>query len=439
MSEAGTAASPDLIEKAIGLSRYLTSTPGIGGRLKLDPESFRVDEISRYPLPEDNGKITIARVEAWDIEQNELLRRLTRALSLRPGSIGIAGTKDRRAVTTQLISIPAAEEKVRGLSLSGVRVLEAYRASESLYLGALYGNRFEIAVHEMHQGSEETISRLKATEKELRESGGFPNYFGPQRFGEVRPVTHLVGRALVLGSAKEAVETYLTAHAEGEMPDGSSARADYASHHDPARALKEFPQQLGFERILLDRLARGDEPERAFQALPRYLKTLFVHAYQSYLFNRFLSMRMDSGLGLSEPVEGDWLIRHGPDGLPGKMPPVPVKEENIEEARRSLLTGRARLSAPIVGTDTPSSTGAPGALMEKLLAEEGVKRENFHLNFFPELSSAGTFRGMLAPMPLSVYARGAPVVDEEKVTFCFCLEKGEYATVLLREFMKGHT
>jgi tRNA pseudouridine13 synthase len=439
LTEVESAPTPDSFERSIGLSRYLTGTPGIGGRLKLDPDSFRVDEISRYPLPDDQGKFTIARVEAFDIEQNELLRRLTRMLSLRPGSIGIAGTKDRRAVTTQLISIPAAEERLKDISLSGVRILETYRASEPLYLGALYGNRFEIAVHELPQGPEETLSRLKATENGLREKGGFPNYFGPQRFGEVRPVTHLVGRALVLGSAKEAVETYLTAHAEGEMADGSAARAEYASHHDPARALKEFPAYLGFERILLERLARGDEPERALHALPRYLKTLFVHAYQSYLFNKYLTRRMDSDLGLGEPVEGDWLIRLGPDGMPGKMAPVPVGRENVEEARRSMSTGRARLSAPLLGTDTPQSSGAPGALMEEVMSEEGVKRENFHLNFFPELSSAGTFRGILAPMPLAIYARGTPVVDEEKVIFSFSLEKGVYATVLLREFMKSRS
>jgi len=411
----------------------------VGGKLKLDPESFRVDEISRYPFPDGGGKFTIARVEACDIEQNELLRRFTRALSLRPGSIGIAGTKDRRAVTTQLISIPAAEENVRNLNLSGVRILETYRSSESLYLGALYGNRFEIVVQEIALDQDESLSRLTAIEKELREKGGFPNYFGPQRFGEVRPVTHLVGRALMLGSARDAVDTYLTARAEGEMADGSSAREAYASHHDPSRALKEFPPQLTYERILLDRLSRGGSPERAFHALPRYLKTLFVHAYQSYLFNKYLTRRMDEGLGLGEPVEGDWLIRLGTDGLPGRLSPVPVKKENLEEARRSISTGRARLSAPIVGTDTPPSSGSPGRLLEEILAEEGVEREDFHINDSPELSSVGTFRGMLAPIPLALYATRLPAVDRDRVTFSFCLEKGEYATVLLREFMKARS
>lgn len=425
----------------MGLGAYASSTPGVGGRLKLDPEDFRVDELSRYPRPDPSGRFTIARIEAFDIEQNELLGRLQRAFRLRPGSVGFAGTKDRRAITTQLLSLPVPEEAVRATTLSGVRVLETYRSEHGLSLGHLYGNRFRITLTELQGETSELAPRLHETAAQLKALGGFPNFFGPQRFGEVRPITHLVGRALVLGSAEEAVETYLTGAAKGEVPKGSDARAEYARDHDPVRALDAFPTSLGFERTLLDRLARGDSGERALRALPRHLRMLFVHAYQSYLFNRLLTRRLNDGLSLATPIDGDRLIRLAPDGLDASLPSIPVSKDNLVEAARMVAAGRARVAGPLVGTDTPDLGGLPGRHLEELLSDEGVKRGDFHIPQAPELSSLGTFRAFLAPWPFlfvqRLSTREGGSSGPGTVVFEFSLEKGQYATVLLREFQKA--
>lgn len=425
----------------MGLGAYATGTPGLGGRLKLDPEDFRVDEISRYPLPDAQGRYTIARVEVFDIEQNELLGRLQRAFGLRPGSVGFAGSKDRRAVTSQLLSLPVPEEAVRATTLSGVRVLETYRARRELSLGHLYGNRFRITLADVGGDPTTVDAQAQRTAVDLQSQGGFPNYFGPQRFGEVRPITHLVGRALVLESAESAVETYLTGAAPGEVPMGSSARVEYAQHHDPVRALQSYPTSLGFERVLLERLARGDSGERALRALPRHLRLLFVHAYQSYLFNRIMTARLARGLALADPAPGDRLLRLAPDGLDAGLASIPVFKDNLEEARNMVQAGRARVAGPLVGTETPIQEGVPGEIVEGILHEEGVTRSAFHIPQAPELSSQGTFRAFLAPWPFRFLhkARSAegPTAGRTTVVFEFSLEKGQYATVLLREFQKG--
>lgn len=432
----------------MGLRAFATSSPGLGGRLKAEPSDFRVDEVSRYPVPDPNGRFTIVRVEAHDVEQNSLLARLERALALRPGGVGLAGTKDRRAVTTQLLSLPVSPERIEQLQLSGVRCLEVYRSGEPLHLGHLYGNRFQLTLDEVALAAEEATSRARGIESELRQRGGFPNFFGPQRFGEVRPVTHVVGRALVRGSAAEAVEAYLTAGVEEEVPEGHEARAAYAQHHDPVRALQEFPRNFTFERTLLDRLAHGKNGEQALRALPRNLRQLFVHAYQSYLFNVVLSRRIQRGWSLTEPLPGDHLVRIGTDGLDTGRDQVLVTEDNLPEVGHWVRSGRARVSAPLVGTRTPPGEGEPGALVEEVLTEEGVSRADFHLPEAPELSSAGTFRALQAPLPLRLFPAGGPVAEQmgepkdsgsgplARLRFDFLLEKGQYATVLLREFQK---
>ncbi|MCL4324354.1 MAG: tRNA pseudouridine(13) synthase TruD [Candidatus Thermoplasmatota archaeon] len=428
--------STDPREIAIGLRYYGTDTPGIGGELKLEPHFFKVDEIAHYPVPRPDGRTTIARIESYDIEQNELIQRLGAALGIPPSSIGFAGTKDRRALTTQLVSLDVPEERLRGLTLSGVRVLESYRADDALFLGYLYGNLFELTVSRVHLSEEEVLQRTEATILELKEAGGFPNYFGPQRFGEIRPVTHLVGRALVRESVEAAVQVYLTASCEGENLEGAQARREYAEHHDPERALKDYPRNLKFERVLLDRLSRGNSPERAFRALPRHLKTLFVHAYQSYLFNEYLSQRLEEGLSLDVPVVGDMLQRYGPEGLPGNLPPVPVTADNFPEVEKMVLSGRARVAAPLVGRDTPMLEGDPGRILEKVVEREGVQRAQFQLPDLPRLSSAGTYRSLLARLPYYFFRGRVTPRGEDAYTLRFPLDKGVYATVLLREFMK---
>ena len=429
--------SRDPKEQAMGLKVFATDTPGIGGTLKLDPQHFRVDEVSRYPVPHPNGRVTILRVEALEIEQNELFRRLTAALSLPPGVIGFAGTKDRRALTTQLVSIPGGPLRLDDLHLSGVRILESYRAEEGLFLGHLYGNYFDIRVSGVGTNPEATSDLIRSTARSLEALGGFPNFFGPQRFGEIRPVTHLVGRALVLHSVTEAVETYLTAEAEGETGDGKEARRAYREHHDAERALREFPHHLRFERVLLDRLARGDPPERAFRALPRHLKSLFVHAYQSFLFNEYLSLRIQEGLPLGQPIAGDILIRRGVDGLPGALPPVVVSSDNLREATTLVANGRAAVAAPLVGLESADLHDLPAELLNRVLEAEGVTKSDFHLEDVPKLSSSGDARVLEARLSHGFFQQPMEWATEGMPRFRFCLDKGTYATTLMREFMKA--
>jgi tRNA pseudouridine13 synthase len=432
---------PSEEERSCGMEFYLSPTPGVGGRLREEMEDFRVDEISRYPMPEASGRYVVMRVRAVDVEQNTLLARMGGALGLPPGSIGYAGTKDRRAITTQLLSFPWPRPGLPSLQLSGVTVLEAYRARDPVGLGALYGNRFWLCLRDLRGEAEVLEARIRAIEQDLRSAGGFPNFFGPQRFGEARPVTHWVGRALVHGSVEQAVETYLSWLPERAEAGSEPFRRAFGQTRDVAAALRSFPAAFTFERTLLDRLQRGRDASAAFHALPRGLRTLFVHAYQSYLFNRLLSRRFRAGLPLGRPVPGDRVQRLAPDGLDAGLPTLPVTPDNMGEMERFVASGRARVAGPLVGTDTPGPVGEPGELLERLLEEEGVQRRDFRLPEVPELRSRGTFRAFLAPLPLSLFPGGSPRTGPgpegtRTLDLSFTLEKGQYATVLLREFRK---
>jgi tRNA pseudouridine13 synthase len=423
---------PPASERAVGMEFYLSSTPGVAGRLKASAEAFRVREISSYPLPDPDGPFVVLRVASRGWEQHELGAAIARRLGLAPHSVQWSGTKDRRAVSDRLLSYrgPMPEG---GLDLPRVELLEAYRARDGLVLGHHYGNAFEVRVGDLARSPADAVPAFRATESALRTAGGFPNFFGPQRFGEVRPITHAVGRELVRGDLARAVDVYLTARPETGSPGvGDDARAGYAEHRDPARALREFPGEYRFERTLLERLAKGQSPDRAFRALSRDLRLLFVHAYQALLFNRWVSRRHAAGLPLDRPVPGDRVLRVGRDGTLRGQDAAPVGTDNERECVDLVARGRAVLAGPLVGFDTPVAEGPAGVLLADLLAEEGVDRAGFRLPAVPELASRGAWRGVLLPVPplgLTEYEAG--------VEFRFALPKGAYATVLLREFLKS--
>jgi tRNA pseudouridine13 synthase len=423
---------PPLPERAIGLEFYASRSPGVAGRLKSSSDAFHVTEISTYPRPDPDGAYSVLRVVSRDWEQHELADAIARRLGLGRNAIQWAGTKDRRAVAERLLSYRGSLPD-RELNLPRVEVAEAYRARDGLVLGHHYGNAFDLRVDELAAPPEEAVPAYRAVEAELRAAGGFPNFFGPQRFGEVRPITHEVGRWVVRGDLARAVNVYLVERpVGGRAGTGDAARDAYAEHRDAARALGEFPPEYRFERTLLEHLARGHTPERAFRALSRDLRLLFVHAFQSFLFNRWLSERARSGLPLAAPVVGDEVLRLERDGSVRSREGVPVGPDNLAECADLVARGRGLVAGPLVGYETAESAGPAGDLLDRLLAAEGVDRAMFRLPSTPELASRGAARPVLLPVPpLGISAEGG-----EQVRFTFALPKGAYATVLLREFLK---
>src|SRR3954469_6909471 len=83
--------------------------PGIGGRIKEFPEDFEVEEVPAY-RPSGQGDYLYLWVEKRDMGAEYFVRQVARRLDLAPGEVGTAGLKDRRAVTRQMVAVPASAE-----------------------------------------------------------------------------------------------------------------------------------------------------------------------------------------------------------------------------------------------------------------------------------------------------------------------------------------
>ncbi len=158
---------------------FLTADlPGVGGRLKSEPEDFRVDEIPAYP-PAGEGTHLFVRFRKRDLDTERAVRAIAQALGCDPRGAGYAGMKDRRAITTQWASIEGGNpESALALSLDGIQILEAARHPHKLRTGHLRGNRFVLRIRDARPD----LEAVRAVLARLA-SVGCPNYFGAQRFG----------------------------------------------------------------------------------------------------------------------------------------------------------------------------------------------------------------------------------------------------------------
>ncbi|ANE43440.1 tRNA pseudouridine(13) synthase TruD [Deinococcus puniceus] len=155
-----------------------TAGQGTGGTLRRVPEDFRVDEVPAY-LPSGEGEHLFVRLEKTGHTTSHMLRELTAHLGVRDRDVGVAGLKDRHAVTSQWISLPGkVERRLESFAMDGVRVLETARHGNKLAMGHLHGNRFVVRVRD----AVGTAAEAEATLNQLARVG-VPNYFGPQRFG----------------------------------------------------------------------------------------------------------------------------------------------------------------------------------------------------------------------------------------------------------------
>jgi tRNA pseudouridine13 synthase len=412
------------LEQDLGLHWYISDTPPIGGVLKQSAEDFIVDEI---PIPESfgtTGKHLICRLTKKNWESHRAIKEIAKKLRISHRRFGWAGTKDRRAVTTQYISIyeiPA--ERIGEVKLKDIRLEAVGRSDSPLHLGELLGNRFEITIKKCFP--EELEKRVDAVSATV--SAGLPNYFGIQRFGALRPVTHLVGKALLQGEFEEAVALYIGMTSTSEPVHTITARETYYRTRNIREALHEIPVQLSYERAMLHHLSdRKDDFRGAFGAIPPKLLSMFISAYQSYLFNRTLSHRLELGHSLFEPVPGDRLLfRNGKEDV--------VTDRNLQTAAVHIRRGACTIALFMPGGEVPTAHGPMDHYTLALMEEDGISHESFAA--IGDLVHNTRFSGALRQIVLRSDIQAA--VGDTEVQLEFCLLPGQYATTVCREYMKA--
>lgn len=151
--------------------------------LKAHCEDFRVQELPSYE-PAGEGEHLFLWVQKRDVSAAQLIHVLSQQLKVSQRDIGVAGQKDRRAVTQQYVSVPAAcESHVDAFHDEQIQILRSNRHGNKLRTGHVVGNRFQIILRPTDQPFSSDTCHSVMTRLLQISDAGFPNYYGSQRFG----------------------------------------------------------------------------------------------------------------------------------------------------------------------------------------------------------------------------------------------------------------
>jgi tRNA pseudouridine13 synthase len=444
------------IDRLLGIEVYATETAGVGGVIRESVDDFVVEEVLV-----DGSKATIEGATEQRVlgaspsKQRYLLcvlvkrnwdtfialRNIAKQLDVSQKQISIAGIKDAKAVTAQHITVENCSiEDASKVNVKDIELRPVGYFHENLSSYYLLGNHFTIRVKVIKHSESTVAKRIAEVAEAVGAVGGIPNFYGHQRFGTTRPITHLVGKAIVEGDFEGAAMLFLAKSSIHEHPSSKQAREELQATGDFERALHNFPRQLRFERFMLRHLVeKPADFVGAFLRLPVKLQALFVQAYQSYLFNRFLSARAKNGFSLNKAEVGDYVVNVERSGLPMVNVAKVASSKTIAETNQFVKAGRMRVALPLTGMKQKPSQGVMGQIERRILEEEGVQTEDFRINAISEISGRGGVRAVLAPVQgfkLHGVSAVASNEREHQANLSFMLPRGSYATVLLREIMK---
>ena len=415
----------------LNANTYVTKEEGIGGTIRNQYEDFYVEEIPDL-IPTGEGPNVWIWIEKIGRTTLDVVLDIARDLHIDRKRMGFAGMKDKKARTRQWICISNMDseeqfEQVKALSgqIYKTDFLKVIRGRKKLRMGQLKGNKFRILIRDIDdvEKSAEIASDIL---KQL-EVTGVPNYFGWQRFGKPRTNTHLVGEALVENDLKKAVGRYIGNPTEEEHEENQKARKAY-DDEDLEKSLELMGKGMRYEKMMIRELIKDSKKgeltdksyKNALHALPKPLQRMFVHAYQSFLFNAAVSKRVE--MGINKYIEGDIIINNEERIVRDKTP---------EEYQELIDTFQVNPTSPLYGTKVPFAGGTVGEMEKSILDNYGLSKEDFEVPKMPRLGSHGLRRSMR----FQVWDTSAIATDEGVLTE-FSINKGSYATAVLREVMK---
>jgi len=355
-------------------------------RLKQVPEDFIVEELIELPELMENGNQTYFWLTKKNWTTESAIRAISQKCNASQRRFKFAGSKDKIAVTKQLVSaFKISADVLQKIKLKDISIEIVGVGEAPISLGTLTGNRFEITIRDLNP---KEITKLEGNLQKIKKNG-FRNYFGEQRFGKGN--THIIGKFILQGKLEETVKAIICFAGEKENEDVKIAKAFAVQHwRNWPFILERFPKHLHLELDLLIWLAKPNNQNDfagALRVLPKHIRKLYVHAYQSWLWNTAISKL--------KTVKGNLLI-------PG--------------------------FAMKLGHDTFSK------MVRKMLEKDNLTLESFRCARMPELAVPGESRqAVVKPKKLRLFPDEADDLNsgKRKLKISFELPKGCYATVLL--------
>ena len=350
--------------------------------------------IGRRKNEKTNKEVLRFVLQKRNLDTISAIDKICKMIRVNPKTnlIKYAGVKDRRGVTTQFCTtildcrkvlelnkqIKPKNENKNEIPMLQVGNFEKYH--EHYNIGCLKGNQFCLIVRNTNL-TNEMVDTFK--------NYGFINYFGLQRFGLSSP-TCLIGLALIKGDYKTAVDLALHNFNCKTSFTIKKAKEHYSLNQDATEALNILGYRTnGLEKLLfkgiermLDKSPHSKDWLSVFQTLPRNFKSLFLHAYQSWLFNQLVNFRLQKSS--NKLLIGDFVITDE-DYSQKKITEIKTQEV-IDSGKYSFKD----LALPIIGYNVEIPQNLEYELYSLLKIHE-IDLSDFK-NSVKDLSLAGTYR-----------------------------------------------
>lgn len=372
---------------------------------------------------------------------------LSKFLRVRPNMFSYMGTKDKRAITVQEIAVlKITAERLAHLNkcLMNLKVGNFCYKNYPLKLGELQGNHFTVVIRNISGTDEQVNEALKS----LKQTG-FINYYGMQRFGTTAVPTQQVGRAILKNDWNEVVDLILKPRPGAEKEFLVRCREEWAKTQDPEAALRKLPNKRCVEGQLLRGLSMYGKKNivTAFGLIPRNNRLMYIHSYQSVVWNTMVSRRIEA-FGL-KAVEGDLVLR-------GTTAHILTAEEAENCSIHDIVM-------PLPGYDVIYPSHHVGKGYRELLSADSLDIDNMR-HKVKDYSLAGAYRRIIIrPTDVSweviqyddprislvhsdfekLENKPAPVFNKEgkyrALRMEFSLPPSTYATMAIREVLKLDT
>ena len=385
------------IDSEIGITVFTTKFPGCGGIIKNQNEDFRVSELisekADSRICKDYG-FAVYKLKKNGIDTTHALSEIFRKHGIRLKSLGL---NDASAITEQFVFTTYKTNKHIEINEPKYNLKKVGFTDKVLSKKEMVGNRFRIKI----AVASNELAKFNEFDKIL-------NFYGYQRFGSRRPVTHRIGRAMIQKDFARAVDLLLSFTSEYDRAENTKLRELMSDASKYPEALKTIPKSMDLEKIALKEMIEHNDPVRALRALPLSIRRFFVQSYQSYIFNHTLSRSLDAGEELFCPQSDD--VCYNKNGELGKFENDPLQ----------------RLSVPFVGYSYYKKTRFH-YYIEKILQDEEITHKDFFSKEIQEISSEGGFRNS------TIKCEGYSINDN---IVSFSLSRGSFATIVLREIIK---
>lgn len=324
--------------------------------IKQTPEDFIVEEIINVPLQQE-GRYSYYRLKKKGIEQSKAINLVAKMLHVDRKYINIAGMKDKVAVTIQLISVQRGPTK--NLKTEELELTFLGKSDTRLSLGMLEKNKFIITVRNVT--------------KKPRTVRWIPNYFDDQRFGK-NGTNHLIGEALVRKQFDVAWE-YLSKEKNKHLKRAQEVLCEKPS--DMIGALRNIPQ--------------------------RQLR-LYIHAFQSFIFNELLKQEVAEETYREAPYVLGKLFFSEKENDIGKL----TEEKQLQH------------QLPLIGFDTEE--------YDSVFKQYQLTPREFIIRSIPGLTEAGNMRDTYVEVEDFIVKE----IEKSVYTVTFTLCKGSYATIVIK-------